>query len=200
MCETRNRNSLHKAFNPNHQHPASLNSKKYLTSTVYLIAGGNYMMDNLNSAIGALSINTSSGGTSPNPPGGPSSHQGGGGNNMQGLIGGPPMLPPPLPPGQNMQQQQQPVNGGGGGGGPTPHGGPGGTGGTGGGGFAPFVPRQHQPVTYTAGTFAQTKFGSTKLKSNGKKTNRMSPTEFSNYIKQRAMQKASINGCKLKCF
>ena len=101
------------------------------------------------------------------------------------------MLPPPLPPGQNMQQQQQPANGGGGG--PTPHGGPGGTGG---GGFAPFVPRQHQPVTYTAGTFAQTKFGSTKLKSNGKKTNRMSPTEFSNYIKQRAMQKASINGCK----
>merc|ERR1719220_738366 len=62
-------------------------------------------------------------------------------------------------------------------------------------GFTPFPPRQQQPVTYTAGTFAQTKFGSTKLKSNGKKTNRMSPTEFSNYIKQRAMQKASINGC-----
>ena len=56
-------------------------------------------------------------------------------------------------------------------------------------GFTPFPPRPHQPVTYTAGTFAQTKFGSTKLKSCGKKTNRMSPTEFSNYIKQRAMQK-----------
>ena len=56
-------------------------------------------------------------------------------------------------------------------------------------GFTPFPPRQAQPVTYTAGTFAQTKFGSTKLKSCGKKTNRMSPTEFSNYIKQRAMQK-----------
>lgn len=56
-------------------------------------------------------------------------------------------------------------------------------------GFAPFHPRPHQPITYTAGTFAQTKFGSTKLKSNAKKTNRMSPTEFSNYIKQRAMQK-----------
>merc|ERR1711899_148182 len=56
-------------------------------------------------------------------------------------------------------------------------------------GFTPFPPRQQQPVTYTAGTFAQTKFGSTKLKSCGKKTNRMSPTEFSNYIKQRAMQK-----------
>merc|ERR1719392_602189 len=56
-------------------------------------------------------------------------------------------------------------------------------------GLTPFPPRQQQPVTYTAGTFAQTKFGSTKLKSCGKKTNRMSPTEFSNYIKQRAMQK-----------
>ena len=56
-------------------------------------------------------------------------------------------------------------------------------------GFTPFPPRQQQQVTYTAGSFAQTKFGSTKLKSCGKKTNRMSPTEFSNYIKQRAMQK-----------
>ena len=39
----------------------------------------------------------------------------------------------------------------------------------------------------------QTKFGSTKLKTNGKKTNRMSPTEFSNYIKQRALQKQNSN-------
>jgi len=46
------------------------------------------------------------------------------------------------------------------------------------------------PVVYTAATFAQTKFGSTKLKTNSKKPNRMSPTEFSNYIKQRAMQKS----------
>ena len=51
-----------------------------------------------------------------------------------------------------------------------------------------FPPRQ-QPVVYTAATFAQTKFGSTKLKTNSKKPNRMSPTEFSNYIKQRAIQK-----------
>ena len=63
-----------------------------------------------------------------------------------------------------------------------------------GGGFIPFQPRSHQPVTYTAGSFAQTKFGSTKLKSNAKKTNRMSPTEFSNYIKQRAMQKQGSIG------
>lgn len=58
-------------------------------------------------------------------------------------------------------------------------------------GFSLFTPRPQQPVTYTAGTFAQTKFGSTKLKTNGKKAHRMSPTEFSNYIKQRAMQKQS---------
>lgn len=51
-----------------------------------------------------------------------------------------------------------------------------------------FQPRQ-PPVVYTAATFAQTKFGSTKLKTNSKKPNRMSPTEFSNYIKQRAIQK-----------
>ena len=53
----------------------------------------------------------------------------------------------------------------------------------------PFQARQ-PPVVYTAATFAQTKFGSTKLKTNSKKSNRMSTTEFSNYIKQRAMQKS----------
>ena len=53
----------------------------------------------------------------------------------------------------------------------------------------PYSARQ-PPVVYTAATFAQTKFGSTKLKTNSKKPNRMSPTEFSNYIKQRAMQKS----------
>eukprot|EP00096_Caligus_rogercresseyi_P011347 TRINITY_DN4436_c0_g2_i1.p1 TRINITY_DN4436_c0_g2~~TRINITY_DN4436_c0_g2_i1.p1 ORF type:complete len:407 (-),score=175.34 TRINITY_DN4436_c0_g2_i1:129-1349(-) len=47
-------------------------------------------------------------------------------------------------------------------------------------------PQQAAPLTYTAGMFAQTKFGSTKLKTSGKKTSRMSPTEFSNYIKTRA--------------
>ena len=54
---------------------------------------------------------------------------------------------------------------------------------------AAFQSRQ-PPVVYTAATFAQTKFGSTKLKTNSKKPNRMSPTEFSNYIKQRALQKS----------
>ncbi|XP_054274152.1 protein Tob1-like [Macrosteles quadrilineatus] len=51
-----------------------------------------------------------------------------------------------------------------------------------------FMPRPAQPLTFTTATFAQTKFGSTKLKTNSKRANRMSPTEFSNYIKQRAMQ------------
>jgi hypothetical protein len=40
----------------------------------------------------------------------------------------------------------------------------------------------------TTAAFAQTKFGSTKLKTSSKRTHRMSPTEFSNYIKQRAIQ------------
>ncbi|KAK6637757.1 hypothetical protein RUM44_008179 [Polyplax serrata] len=51
-----------------------------------------------------------------------------------------------------------------------------------------FIPRTTAPLTFTTATFAQTKFGSTKLKTNSKRANRMSPTEFSNYIKQRAMQ------------
>ncbi|XP_037073728.1 protein Tob1-like [Pollicipes pollicipes] len=52
-------------------------------------------------------------------------------------------------------------------------------------GFAAHRPRA--PVTFTTAAFAQTKFGSTKLKSSGKRGSRMSPTEFSNYIKQRAL-------------
>lgn len=51
-----------------------------------------------------------------------------------------------------------------------------------------FIPRSAAPLTFTTATFAQTKFGSTKLKTSSKRANRMSPTEFSNYIKQRAMQ------------
>ncbi|XP_055383231.1 myb-like protein P [Condylostylus longicornis] len=54
-----------------------------------------------------------------------------------------------------------------------------------------FLPRTQAPITFTTATFAQTKFGSTKLKTSSKRTSssyRMSPTEFSNYIKQRAMQ------------
>jgi len=46
----------------------------------------------------------------------------------------------------------------------------------------------NQPQLMTTAAFAQTKFGSTKLKTSSKRTHRMSPTEFSNYIKQRAIQ------------
>ncbi|XP_065210195.1 protein Tob1 [Planococcus citri] len=46
--------------------------------------------------------------------------------------------------------------------------------------------------TFTTATFAQTKFGSTKLKTNSKRTNRMSPTEFANYIKQRAQMQQQM--------
>ena len=49
------------------------------------------------------------------------------------------------------------------------------------------VNKTSTPVTFTTATFAATKFGSTKLKSNSKRSHRMSPTEFSNYIKQRAI-------------
>ncbi|XP_064537025.1 LOW QUALITY PROTEIN: protein Tob1 [Drosophila montana] len=64
---------------------------------------------------------------------------------------------------------------------------------------AAFVQRAAQaPLTFTTATFAQTKFGSTKLKTSSKRTNsssyRMSPTEFSNYIKQRAMQQQLHHG------
>ncbi|KAI1292099.1 Protein Tob1 [Halotydeus destructor] len=43
-------------------------------------------------------------------------------------------------------------------------------------------------ATMTTAAFAATKFGSTKLKTNSKRSQRMSPTEFSNYIKQKAIQ------------
>lgn len=55
--------------------------------------------------------------------------------------------------------------------------------------------RQQQPLTFTTAAFAQTKFGSTKLKTNSKRSsNRMSPTEFSCYIKQRAVGQHSGRG------
>ncbi|RLU24877.1 hypothetical protein DMN91_002968 [Ooceraea biroi] len=56
-----------------------------------------------------------------------------------------------------------------------------------------FIPRTTAPLTFTTATFAQTKFGSTKLKTSSKRANRMSPTEFSNYIKQRAAMQQQIH-------
>jgi len=53
--------------------------------------------------------------------------------------------------------------------------------------FAAKAAAPQTPQMMTTAAFAQTKFGSTKLKSCSKRTHRMSPTEFSNYIKQRAL-------------
>ncbi|XP_013789209.1 protein Tob1-like [Limulus polyphemus] len=50
-----------------------------------------------------------------------------------------------------------------------------------------FISKTTTPLTFTTATFAQTKFGSTKLKSNTKRSHRLSPTEFGNSIKQRVM-------------
>ena len=94
------------------------------------------------------------------------------------LLPGPPQSPP-------LQQSQGPYSSGS----SQPQGPQGPFSSPGQGPPGPYSARQ-PPVVYTAATFAQTKFGSTKLKTNSKKPNRMSPTEFSNYIKQRAMQKS----------
>lgn len=63
-----------------------------------------------------------------------------------------------------------------------------------------FLNKPTQALTFTTASFAATKFGSTKLKSNSKRNNgqRMSPTEFSNYIKQRAMAQQVCRA--LSCF
>lgn len=60
-----------------------------------------------------------------------------------------------------------------------------------------FLNKPTQPaLTFTTASFAATKFGSTKLKSsNAKQRNngqRMSPTEFANYIKQRAIAQQQV--------
>lgn len=62
--------------------------------------------------------------------------------------------------------------------------------------FNSTVSRPAQPATlvskdnvvpqFTAASFAQTKFGSTKLKTNAKRPTRLSPTELGNYFRQRS--------------
>lgn len=49
-----------------------------------------------------------------------------------------------------------------------------------------FVNRAPKTTTFTAATFAQTKFGSTKLKTQAKRPSRLSPTEMGAFIKQRS--------------
>ena len=172
--------------------PGNNQPEDSLEPTNNMASGSSYLpLDNLNAALGSLNI-----GGGPQAP--PNTLSAGLGHGSGHLINHNNMNHSNGPMGGN------PVTGGGGGGGPNSvsplpnqsqqQGGGGSAGQSGSSGnFASFTPRQHQPVTYTAGTFAQTKFGSTKLKSNGKKTNRMSPTEFSNYIKQRAMQKQTCS-------
>ena len=50
-----------------------------------------------------------------------------------------------------------------------------------------YGPKSQHNTTMTTAAFAQTKFGSTKLKTSGKRPQRMSPTEFGCYIKQKAL-------------
>ncbi|XP_076336374.1 uncharacterized protein LOC143239312 [Tachypleus tridentatus] len=52
------------------------------------------------------------------------------------------------------------------------------------------------PTTiFTTATFAQTKFGSTKLKNVDKRIHRLSPTEFNRYIKQRVTRQQTHQNC-----
>lgn len=47
-------------------------------------------------------------------------------------------------------------------------------------------PQARAPM-FTTATFAQTKFGSTKLKTNAKRPTRLSPTEFNNFFRQKTL-------------
>ena len=49
-----------------------------------------------------------------------------------------------------------------------------------------YVQKEPSRTQMTAAMFAQTKFGSTKLKTNAKRPTRLSPTEFGNYFRQRS--------------
>lgn len=50
---------------------------------------------------------------------------------------------------------------------------------------ATLVSKENVVPQFTAASFAQTKFGSTKLKTNAKRPTRLSPTELGNYFRQR---------------
>ncbi|XP_063983663.1 protein Tob1-like [Diachasmimorpha longicaudata] len=112
-------------------------------------------------SLSGLSLSPKS--TSPFPSSLGSSASNGSSNNQQnGHVSGSSSAPSPTPITNNFKGSPSPV--------------------------PAFIPRTTAPLTFTTATFAQTKFGSTKLKTSSKRANRMSPTEFSNYIKQRAMQ------------
>ncbi|KAL2716923.1 protein Tob1-like isoform X1 [Vespula squamosa] len=114
-------------------------------------------------SLGGLSLSPKSTSPFPNSLASSSSNSNGSSNNQQNSHGsGSSSAPSPTPIGSSFKGSPSPV----------PN----------------FIPRTTAPLTFTTATFAQTKFGSTKLKTSSKRANRMSPTEFSNYIKQRAMQ------------
>lgn len=48
-----------------------------------------------------------------------------------------------------------------------------------------YTPKRQSTQMFTTASFAQTKFGSTKLKSNAKRPTRLSPTEFGNFFRQK---------------
>lgn len=59
----------------------------------------------------------------------------------------------------------------------------------------PYIPKSNGQQVFTAASFAQTKFGSTKLKTNAKRPTRLSPTEFGNFFRQKsAMIAKGSNG------
>ncbi|XP_041362533.1 protein Tob1-like [Gigantopelta aegis] len=54
-----------------------------------------------------------------------------------------------------------------------------------------FQNKEQEMPKFTAATFAQTKFGSTKLKTQVKRPTRLSPTEFGNFFRQRSTAAAA---------
>lgn len=58
----------------------------------------------------------------------------------------------------------------------------------------PYVPKSSGQQIFTAASFAATKFGSTKLKTNAKRPTRLSPTEFGNFFRQKSAMIAKGNG------
>jgi protein Tob/BTG len=58
----------------------------------------------------------------------------------------------------------------------------------------PYVPKSSGQQVFTAASFAATKFGSTKLKTNAKRPTRLSPTEFGNFFRQKSAMIAKGNG------
>lgn len=71
-----------------------------------------------------------------------------------------------------------------------------------------FIPRTTQPLTFTTATFAQTKFGSTKLKTSSKRANRYvksiklilvtDPMSFFRYIGRTDLSKYQLSFCLLQ--